>query len=188
MKRICALLLCLFLLTGCNGQSKEMDRAMALRRKLLSAQGCSFEAEITADYGDKLHTFAMSCQADAQGNLTFSVTEPETVAGIAGSIGGEGGKLTFDGTVLHFELLTDDQISPISAPWILLKTLRGGYLTSACQEDQLLRLTIDDSYDEDALKLDIWLDGQDKPVRADILFRERRILSLNLTKFEILSL
>ena len=186
MKCTCAMLLCLLLLAGCGSASKEMDRALDLRHELLSAPGCSFEAEITADYGDKLHTFAMHCEADADGNLSFTVTEPETIAGITGVIGGEGGKLTFDDTVLHFELLTDDQISPISAPWILLKTLRGGYLTSVCQEDQFLRLTIDDSYDEDALKLDIWLDAQDKPVRADILFRERRILSLNVTNFEIL--
>ena len=186
MKCTCALLLCLVFFTGCGEAPKEMDRAMALRRKLLSSQGCSFEAEITADYGDKLHEFAMSCQGDPEGSLTFTVTQPETVSGITGTVDGEGGKLTFDDTVLHFELLTDDQISPIGAPWILLKTLRGGYLTAACQEDELLHLTIDDSYEEDALKLDIWLNGEDIPIRAEILYRNRRILSLNIKNFQIL--
>ena len=95
MKCTCALLLCLLLLAGCSAAPKEMDRAMALRRKLLAAQSCSFDAEITADYGDKLHTFAMACQADFQGNLTFTVTEPETIAGITGIVDGQGGKLTF---------------------------------------------------------------------------------------------
>ena len=186
MKRTCAWLLCLLLLAGCSAAPKEMDRAMVLRRKLLAAQSCSFQAEITADYADKLHTFSMACQSDSQGNLTFTVTEPETIVGITGTVDGQGGKLTFEDTVLHFELLTDDQISPISAPWILVKTLRGGYLTSVCQEEDMLRLTVDDSYDEDPLQLDIWLDEGDVPIHAEILYRSRRILSLNIKNFEIL--
>jgi len=185
MKRACAALLCLFILTGCSATPKEVERGMALRRELLSAQGCSFDAAITADYGDKLHTFTMSCRGDNQGNLTFAVTEPETIAGITGEISDEGGKLTFDDTALHFELMADEQVTPVSAPWILLKTLRSGYLTSACEEDGLLRLTIDDSYEDDALRLDIWLNGEDKPLRAEILYDERRILSLEVTNFEV---
>lgn len=185
MKRFFLLALLLVLLTGCGGAAKEMERGMALRSKLLSAKGCSFEAEITADYGDKLHIFSMHCQGNDQGDLQFTVTGPETIAGITGSISREGGKLTFEDTALHFEMLVDDQVTPISAPWILLKTLRGGYLTSACEEEGLLRLSMDDSYAEDALHLDIWLDEKDQPVRAEVLYKERRILSLTVTNFEI---
>ena len=185
MKRLCAVLLCLVFLTGCSRTPKELQRSMALRSKLLAAQGCSFDAEITADYGDKLHSFAMHCEADSNGNLSFTVTEPETVDGITGTVSTEGGKLTFGDTALHFELLADEQLSPVSAPWILLKTLRSGYLTSGCTEDGNIRLTIDDSYEDDALQLDIWLDGKDLPQRAEILYDGRRILSLALTNFAV---
>lgn len=157
---------------------------MDLRVKLLSS-GCTFDAEITADYGDEIYTFFVACEGDSQGNLAFTVTRPDSIAGITGVIGQEGGKLTFDDTALTFPLLADDQLSPVSAPWILLKTLRGGYLTAAGMEEDLLRLTIDDSYEEDALQLDIWLDGQDCPVRADILYDGRRILALTVTNFQI---
>ncbi len=185
MKRALALVLLLLMLAGCSTEPKEIERGMALRSKLLAAENCGFDVKITADYGDKLHSFSMVCQGDNQGNLTFTVTEPESIAGITGTISDEGGKLTFDDTALHFELLADDQVTPVSAPWILLKTLRSGYLTSACREDGLLRLTIDDSYEEDALHLDIWLNGENKPLRADILYKERRILSLDVTNFVI---
>lgn len=185
MKRAGIVLLLLLFLAGCSGESKEIERGMALRSKLLSASECVFDAAITADYGDKLYTFSMNCQGDSQGNLSFTVTEPETIAGIAGTISDTGGRLTFDDTALQFELMADDQVTPVSAPWILLKTLRSGYLTSACMEGEQLRLTIDDSYADDALHLDIWLDADDQPLRAEILYDDRRILSLTVTNFEI---
>ena len=102
---------------------------MDFRAKLL-AQAVSFDAEITADYGDKTYTFAMHCESDTKGDMTFTVTAPESIAGISGTISASGGKLTFSDTALAFDLMADDQLSPVSAPWILMKTLRSGYLTS----------------------------------------------------------
>ncbi len=173
------------ILTGCSQAQTQIDRAISLRAKLL-AGNCTFTTAITADYGDKVHTFTMECQGDTQGNLSFGVTQPESISGITGQICEEGGRLTFEDAALFFPLLADGQLSPVSAPWILLKTLRGGYITAACQEGELLRLTIDDSYEEDALQLDIWLDNLDRPVQADVLYDGRRILSLSVSGFEIL--
>lgn len=183
MKKVGALLILLCFLSGCSGASKEIERGMALRSKILKASECSFDAAITADYGDKLYSFSMACQADTQGNLTFTVTAPETLAGISGRVGSDGGKLTFDDTALQFDLMADGQVTPVSAPWFFLKTLRSGCLTSAGTEDGVLRLSIDDSYADDALHLDIWLDGEDLPARAEILYGGRRILSVGVTNF-----
>ena len=157
---------------------------MALRAKLLPAS-VSFDAEITADYGDAIHTFCVFCEGDNQGNLGFRVTSPETIADITGRIVSGEGKLTFRDTVLAFPLLAEDQLSPVSAPWVFYSTLRDGYLTSAGMEEDKLRLTIDDSYEEDALTVDIWLDAEDKPVRAEILYDGRRILTLRIENFTI---
>ncbi len=186
MKKAAALLLVVLMLSGCSRGSDAIDRAMELRARLLKAEGCSFTAEITADYGDSLHTFTVDCQGDSQGNLSFTVTAPATIAGITGEVSNEGGKLTFDDVALAFPLLTQEQLSPVSAPWIFLKTLRGGYLTSAGEDDGLLRVTIDDSYEEDALMLDIWLDEGNDPVRAEIVYDGSRILSVVVSNFQIL--
>jgi hypothetical protein len=49
-----------------------------------------------------------------------------------------------------------------------------------------IRVAIDDSYGEDALHLDIWLDENDLPKRGEILWKGRRILSLDIENFVFL--
>lgn len=175
----------LLMLVGCSGNQGEMERAMNLRARLLGCDRCSFDATVTADYGDKLYTFGMSCSGGNDGAVEFTVTQPETIAGVGGSIDGSGGKLTYDDTVLVFELLADGQISPVSGPWLMMKTLLGGYLTDSVQEGELLHLDIDDSYEDDALHLDIWLDQEDTPVRAEINYDGRRIVTVEVSNFTI---
>lgn len=183
--KILAAVLALILLSGCTSHDEALDRAMALRAELLTSS-VSFDAEITADYGDEVHTFTVYCEADAQGNLGFRVTAPESIAQITGRIEAGEGKLTYADTVLAFPLLAEEQLSPVSAPWIFYSTLRGGYLTSAGMEDDLLRVTIDDSFEEDALTVDIWLDENDCPVRAEMLYDGKRIVTLAIRNFQIL--
>lgn len=185
MRKVLALILTVLLLTGCSGTPKEMDRAIALRTRLLQASSCTFDAEVTADYGDKLYVFSMNCTADSNGDLVFRVTAPESISGITGQISLQGGALTFDKTALHFDLLADDQLSPVSAPWVLMKALRGGYMTSAGMEDGLLRLSVDDSYEDDAFNLDVWLDDTDVPKSADICYDGKRILSIRMENLVI---
>ena len=170
-------------LAGCDSGNRDLKDAMAFRDALLSAGNCSFRANITADYGDSIYSFAMDCQADSTGNLTFEIREPETLSGIRGTISASGGTIRFDETELWFDLLADGQLSPAGAPWIFLKTLRSGYLTSACREENQLHITVDDSYAEDALTLDIWLEDGEVPLRADILYAGKRILSLDVENF-----
>ena len=169
-------------IAGCSSSDDCMERALNLRSKLLS-KGAEFDAVITADYSDKTYTFAVHCTADVKGQLTFSVTEPSTIEGITGTISAGGGKLTFDDQALAFPTLADGQITPVSAPWVLMHTLRSGYLTSAGMEGEVVRMAIDDSYGDNALHLDIWLDGDDLPARGEILWRGRRILSVIVSNF-----
>ena len=91
MKKLLPLLLAVVVLTGCSQTPKEVERALSLRAKLLQASSCTFDAEITADYGEILHVFRMNCTVDSQGGLSFCVTAPETIAGITGSISKQGG-------------------------------------------------------------------------------------------------
>ncbi len=186
MKRFWGLLLLVVLLAGCNSEDGLMDRALSMRDRLLKSQGCSFDAVITADYGQKVYTFSMSCSADAQGNVTFTVTEPETISGITGTVSMEGGKLTFDEAALAFPTLADGQVIPAAAPWLLIQTLRSGYLTACGQDGENLRLTIDDSYADEALQLDIWLSDENLPIRGEALWQGRRVLSLEVASFTYL--
>ncbi len=156
-----------------------MNRAMAVRSKML-ASTIAFDAEITADYGDEVYQFTMTCEADSSGKLTFTMTSPETVSGISGEISSAGGAMYFEDEAVSFPVLAQGQITPVSAPWVLIHSLRSGYLTSCGKEGGILRLSIDDSYADDALHLDIWLDASDMPARGEILWEGRRILSVVL--------
>ncbi len=186
MKKLLALCLCVVFFAGCSHGDSQVSKGIALREKLLTAKGCTFQTVVTADFGDNTYSFTMDCKADTDGNLSFTVIEPSSISGISGSIRNDGGKLTFDDKALAFSLLADGELSPVSAPWILLKTLRGGYLKAGGTEGELCRLTIDDSYEQDALQLDVWLDSGDIPVRGEIVWQGRRILSLEIDHFTIL--
>lgn len=182
----CAVLFLLLALTGCSGPSDPMEAGIRLRSRLQQAAVCSFEADIAADYGDEVHSFSLSCTADSKGEVTFAVTKPDTISGITGKLSSEGGMLTFTDTAVHFPLLAEEQLSPVSAPWILMRTLRGGNMVSACEEEGGILLSVDDSYEEDALRLDILLNGDGFPELADILYDGRKILSVSVENFEIL--
>lgn len=183
MKRMICLLGLMVVLTGCSQEDRELAAAMKIRDELLSAGGCSFHAEVTADYGDSLNSFSMDCRGDSSGNLNFEITDPQSIAGIKGSISEQGGNISFDGQALYFPLLTDDQLTPASAPWIFLKTMRSGCITAVCREEGLLHVTVDDSYEEDPLTLDIWFQEEEIPIRADVLYDGKRILTIDVENF-----
>ena len=185
MKKLATLMIALVILTGCTGKRDQMDRAMKLRADLLGSGGCSFTAHLTADYGDAIHEFTLYCEGWNNGDLGFRVEAPDTISGITGRFKGKEGALTFDDVALTFPLLADGQVIPVSGPWILLKTLLGGYLTACNQEDDLLHLTINDSYEEDALQMEIWLDENDLPVQGEIIYGGRRILTMQIENFRI---
>lgn len=185
MKWLLPMLTCCVLLCGCSGGNRDLERGMQLRDLLLEAEQCQFHGNITADYGNQIYTFGMTCETDREGDMRFCVTAPEAIAGIAGVITQTSGMLTFDDSALQFSLLADGQLSPVAAPWIFMKTLRSGYLTSVCTEGELLRLTLNDSYEDGAVMADIWVDADLHPVHGDFLYEGKRILSLDVEDFQI---
>lgn len=159
---------------------------MELRQNLQRSKGCTFQAQITADYKEELYQFQLECSSDELGNVTFTVISPETIAGISGRIDDAGGKLTFDDKMLAFPVLAEGLITPVSAPWVFIKTLRSGYITSAGSDGEDIHATINDSFEEQALQLDFWFDGENVPKRCEIIWQGRRILSMNVEEFSLL--
>lgn len=185
MKLAVAVLLITCILCGCTSEDASMDHAMDLRKKLLEAENCSFQTVITADYGDALYTFQMDCAADSEGNLQFTVTDPETISGITGTISQESAALTFEDKVLAFPMLADNQLTPVSGPWIFMNTLRSGYLTGCSREEDGFCIYIDDSFEENPLHLEIETDQEALPVHAQIIWKDCRVLSMDIRDFSI---
>lgn len=158
---------------------------MGLRSKLLKAEEVTFTSGITADYGDKLYEFTLLCRGNADGTLDFTVTEPESIADITGSIASGRGGLRFDAEVLAFPLIADNLMSPVGAPWIICEALRSGYITTEGADGENWNITISYPYNGENLVVDVWLDGDDVPFRGEILSDGRRYLTVDVKNFEI---
>lgn len=186
MRRIWIVVLLMCLLCGCGAGKISVEPGIQLRRTLAGSKGCSFDTTITADYGEKTYTFDMHCEADPSGNLRFTATKPDTIAGIQGQITDTEGSLIFDDNYLAFELLADGQITPVSGPWLFIKALLSGYIRGCESKEREIHLIIDDSYEENAMQVDVYLTKDLVPVQADILWRGKRIVTLQVENFQIL--
>ena len=187
LKRIVILTVCVFLLSACvsacGNRVDDLAPMMQLRQDLAKADGCSFLAEITADYGDRIYNFTLKCTTNATGDAYFEVMKPESIAGISGRVSPIGGKLEFDDQVLLFSGLTQGQITPVIAPWLMIKAITGGYI-SAVNNDMVV--TINDTFSGDELLTLLTLQENARPSYCELFYKNRRILSLHISDFCIL--
>lgn len=75
-KKLTALLLALpALLCACAGKPAKQDLAQPALdfRQALLENGCSFEAEITADFEDYVYSFTLSCEEDSDGSMQMRI-------------------------------------------------------------------------------------------------------------------
>lgn len=180
MKRLLPLLL--VFLMGCSGPDPAMEAALALRTKCLAAETVSFRAEVRADYITQYEEFSMECQTDSEGAVSFRVLEPEEIADIRGTVRGSEGTVEFDGTVLAFPLLAEGRLSPVSGPWVLMQAIRSGCILAAGQEGEMVHVTIDDSYADNALTVDLWLEDGEL-TEAEIAWGGRRCMTMTFDDF-----
>ena len=185
-QKIAALALALgMLLCGCKA-AKETDgaqQALDFRSRLLNG-GCSFQAELTADYGTFVQEFSLACEYSAQEGTRMCIQAPESLAGICAEVSKDGAKLVFDGTEAAFGDLAGRKVSAMAAPQILASAWAESYISLTGKEDGALRVTYLSGYDEDELTIDTWFsDGA--PVRAEIACGGRTVLQAKITDFII---
>lgn len=186
MKRLAFLLAVLLFLSGCSSSDSAIDPAVKLRNQLLEGSGCSFTAEISADYGDEVYEFALDCIFDQQGNMSFTVVKPETIESITGKVEASGGSLTFDESILAFPVLADDLLTPVSSPWFMVNALRSGYLVACGKDRDGYQIKLDDSFTDHMIRVDVWTDQQLKPLSGEIQWDGRRILTIKVIDYKLL--
>lgn len=185
MRKVMAVLMVLVLLSGCAGTEETQDRLLRLRQTL-SEKESQFVANIHADFGETVYDFTLMCHFDTEGNMTFEVQLPQTISGVTGKVSAAGGALTFDDTSVAFSLLADGELTPVSAPWLMMKGLRGGYLAAWSSQGNRLVLTVDDSYENSPMQFRFVLDNEMSLLSGDILWDGRRILSVTAEDFRYL--
>ena len=170
-------------LVGCTGKTDHVSEGLTLRQKLLQSNGCAFDAVICANYSDCSYVFTLRCTVDQAGDLTFTVIDPESINGISGTVTSAGGDLRFDDTVLGFDPVAGDLISPVGAPWLFIKTLQGGYLHAVQKDPSGTVLIIDDTYRQNSVRAHILVSNDSAPVSCEFYWKGKRYLSMDVCNF-----
>ena len=144
MRKLLLCVLMMTLLTGCGTAkvSQGEELALTVRGEYLAMEGCTAQACITADYGQRVYEYEMDIAVNGE-ETVLTLTAPETVAGMTARISGEDSFLEFDGTSVETGPLDDEGLTPVSAPPALLEAARSGYIAACSLEEEGALLRID---------------------------------------------
>ena len=124
------------LLTGCTGGgSSARSKLEAAQSVYRTMSGCTAQAEITADYGQRVYGYTVDLTVKG-GSGVMTVKEPENLAGTVLTWSDGETKLAFDGTELDTGALSDSGLSPADAMPTILTACQGGEIVDCCMEEQ----------------------------------------------------
>lgn len=182
-KKLFALLCCAVLLTGCSAKRDPTQKALDFRTSLMAAKGCSFTAEVTANYEDRVYQFTLGCEYEA-GETKLEVLAPEIIAGIKAHVQNGETKLEFEDVLLEFGKLANGYVSPVAVPWLLVQCWIGEYIAYAGPDGDQYRVTYLRGYNEEELAVDTWLrDGI--PTYAEVAYDNVKCLSVIISDFQM---
>jgi len=184
LKKLLFVLPLVLMLAACG--SDNTVRARSLREKLLTEKGCAFSVAVTADYTTEQYDFSMDCTWSREAGVVFTVTSPETVSGITGTLAENGGELTFDDKVLAFQYMADGQISPVQVPYVIMHTLTGGYFKTCTVGSGKYCLDADCTYRENSIAMSLWLSEDSIPQNGELFWEGNRIVSFTVEGFRFL--
>lgn len=127
-------MLLLLLLCACGAGETSAQRALSFRTALKEAEGCGFTAEITADYGEYIREFTLECRCTLD-DCGLTVVSPDNAAGITAVVSGDQAQVSFEDTILAVEQFSSRRLSPVAAPYLLMKAWSEGYISSGSVED-----------------------------------------------------
>ena len=124
------------LLTGCTGGgSSARSKLEAAQSVYRTMSGCTAQAEITADYGQRVYGYTVDLTVQG-GSGVMTVKEPENLAGTVLTWSDGETKLAFDGAELDTGALSDSGLSPADAMPAILTACQGGEIVDCCMEEQ----------------------------------------------------
>jgi len=184
LRRIFAVLMICVLLAGCTGEESVLASAIEFRAALVQAGGCSFRAQIEADFGDRIEAFTADCDFSADGTARLTILAPETLAGITAAVTDSGGKITYDGMSVDFGLLANGNVIPAAAPALTALCWCKEYISAAGWDEDIYRVTYEKDFDEKRLLIDTFFKN-DLPICAEVCYNNQRILKLNISDYTL---
>ena len=180
------LALALTALCACGGKpDAAMQQALALRTALGAAGGCTFTAEVTADYGEKIYAYTMECVCETDAGARFTLRAPQTLAGISAEISADGTHVSYEDTEVGFSALAGGRLAPMQLPWLLADGWYSGRICAAGREDGAVRVSCQLGYGEQTLTLDTWLGEDGFPQKSAVSFDGQTLLTAEIQNFSL---
>lgn len=186
--RLLFLPMMLLLLTSCGGGQEEQGAdalAVAIRGEYLAMTGYSLQAQVNADYGQRVYDFTLSVTWDGE-ETTVSIREPEMLAGVTARITGEDGILEYEDLSLETGFLDDDGLSPVSALPTLMEAARSQYIDGCSLTDGVLEVRCADPEEKPGTgqEITLWFDAQTHALTAGEISQDgRRVIACDVTEF-----
>mgnify|MGYP000009178052 FL=1 len=188
-KRLLFLPMMLLLLTGCGGgQEGETGAealAVAIRGEYMAMTSYSLQAQVNADYGQRVYDFTLSVTSDGE-ETTVVIREPEMLAGVTARMDGDEGTLECEDLSLETGLLDGESLSPVSALPTLVEAARTQYIDRCTLADGVLEVHCADP-EEDAgtgREVTLYFDAQTHALTGGEISQDgRRVITCEITEF-----
>ena len=173
--------------SGCAGsEDGAVQEALNFRTSLLAADHCTFTAEVTADYGERVGNFTLVCTYTPGTNgAELTVTAPESIAGITAAVDGEEANVTFEDVSLELGTLAGGQVAPLQLPQILGDAWTYSYVESQSEEGDGILVTYRCGYDEEELLVFTRFDTSMTPVQAEVYCDGICVLTAALSDYTV---
>lgn len=188
MKRfLCVVVLICFVFSSCsqNSSDQSMQDAIDFRTSLMAAEGCTFQAQVSADYGERVYEFTLGCEFVPEGEARLTVLSPDMISGVSAVIGPDGTNIEFDGAVLDFGTMANGRVAPMALPWLLGRAWCSEYIRSAGRDGDQILITCLMGYGEDEVVIETWLSDDRVPVRCDISYDGQRCIAASISDFRL---
>lgn len=182
-------MLLLAVLTGCGGAKAD---AAAVRAHYEALDGFTAQLAITAAQDDLVQEYQMEYTYSRSEPDRFTITAPESIAGIGGTIAGTDNaqfSLQYDGMQLDDAMPQRTGLTPADSLFCLLNDLRTGEPAQMWTESAdgsallVLRYTGEDA--DGTMEKQVWLTEDTlQPVYAELYADGSRVLTLRLTGWQ----
>lgn len=186
--RITWLVLALCLTLGGCAASEDgaVQEALDFRTSLLAADSCTFTADVTADYGQRVGNFTLECAYTPETNgAELTVTSPDSIAGISAAVDGDKANVIFEDVSLELGTLAGGQVAPLQLPQLLGDAWTYGYVDSQSEEGDGILVTYRSGYDDEELLVFTRFDSSMTPIQAEVYCDGICVLTAALADYQV---
>lgn len=180
--------LLLVMLSGCGGTAAD---GQSVRTHFEELAGFEAHLKILSDLEQSVLEYEVDYVYNKEDNDTFTITAPESLAGIGGTIAGTDSAsfvLQYDGLALDDAMPQRTGLTPADALFCLLDDLRRAepaqIWTESADGAKLLVLRYEQDGDDGKVEKQVWLtEPEYQPVCAELYADGERVLQIQVTAY-----